>query len=414
MKNKHEIEIEIKGNDWAKALDEAFKIKVKNTKIDGFRKGSIPKAIYLKKFGIESLYMDAVDKAAAQAYTMALKENNMIPVVEPSIDIKEINENHVVFKFMIITKPEVKVTKYTALGVKKEKPTVSAEEIANEIKQMTNKFADIAVKEKGNVELGNTVVIDFEGFVDGKALEGGSGKDFPLEIGSNAFIPGFEEGLIGLTTGDTKELDLKFPENYTPELKNKAVNFKVTIKEIKERIIPELNKEFYLDLGFNDVTTEEQFKAEVKKLILERKEHESEDKYISDCLEAAAKNMKVEINEEIISEEVHRMIHQFEEQIKMQGLSIDQYLQFTNQKHEDLHQQMEPEALKRIKYRYLLEYIAEAEKFSITDAAANKEAEKMAEQYGMTKEDFLVEFGGLTTVKYDMKMHQAIEFLKKS
>lgn len=414
MKNEHKLEIEINGKEWAKCLDDAFKKKVKATKIDGFRKGAIPQEIYIKKFGIESLYMDAVDLAAGSAYHKALKENSLIPVVEPAIDIKDITKDHVIFLFNVITRPEIVLTKYTKLGVKKEAIKVTPADIDAEIKTLADKFADIALKEDGKVEQGNTAVINFEGFVDGKLLEGGSGANYPLEIGSHTFIPGFEEGLIGMEINESKELNLTFPENYTPELKNKEVKFNVTVLEIKERVLPKMNKEFYEDLGFDDVKNETEFKSEIEKTLIARKEVEIEDKYIDDCLDAAIKNMKVEINPEILSDEVHRMIHQFEEQLKMQGLTIDQYLEFTHQKHDDLHSQMEPEATKRIKYRYLLETIAEKEKFTVTETEVDAEIEKLADQYGVTKEEFVKNFGGLEVVKYDIKMHKAIEFLKEN
>lgn len=414
MKNVHEIEIEVKGKEWESALDAAFKKQVKDTKIDGFRKGAVPKDIYIKKMGIEVLYRDAVDIALSEVYNKVMRDNKLIPVCEPKIDIKELDEKHIKYQFVIITKPEIKLGKYKDLGVKKEAIKVSKKEIEEEVARLTSQFAEIVIKENGEVLEGNTAVIDFEGFVDGKQLEGGTGANYPLEIGSHTFIPGFEEGIVGMKVGETKELNLKFPENYTKELAGKEVLFKVTVREIKERVLPKLDKSFYEDLGYENIETEEEFNKEVKKAIEERKKIDAEDKYINDCLEAASKNMKGDINEEIIDEEVHRMINQFAEQLKMQGLSMEQYMQFSGMKHEDLHKQMEPEANKRVRYRYLLEEIAEAEKIEINDKDATKEAEKMAENYGLTKEDFLAQFGGLDIVKYDMKMRKAIEILKES
>ena len=211
--------------------------------------------------------------------------------------------------------------------------------------------------------------------------------------------------------GETKTLDLKFPEEYTKELAGKEVKFDVTLREIKERVLPELNEEFYQDLGFEDVKTEKEFNDEVKKMIEARKEEEAKNKYLDEVLEAAAKNMKGEINEEIIDDEVHRMIHQFEEQLRMQGLSVEQYLQFTGGTHEDMHKQMEPEAKKRVKYRYLIEMVADAEKIEISDEDAEAEAEKMSSEYGVEKEEFLKHFGGLEVVKYDLRMRKALEIL---
>ena len=411
MKNVHEIEIEIKGKEWEKILDDTFKKKVKEVKVDGFRKGKCPKNVYLQKVGIESLYMDSIDAAYSKAFLQALKDNELEPACEPGMDIKDINKDHVVFKFTIITRPEIKLGKYKDLGVKKDAVKVSKDEIEQEIAKLASRFAEIVVKEEGEVLEGNTAVIDFEGFVDGEALEGGTGANYPLEIGSHTFIPGFEEGVVGMKVGETKELNLKFPEEYTKELAGKDVKFNVTVREIKERVIPELNKDFYADLGFEDVETEEEFKKEVKKVIEERKEEEVKNKYVDEVLEAAAKNMEVEINEEIIHDEIHRMMNQFEQQIKMQGISLDQYLQFTGGSKEDLHKHMEPEATKHVKYRYLIEEVAKAEKIEVTDEAAEAEAETMAANYEISKEEFLKHFGGLETVKYDIKMRKALEIL---
>lgn len=411
MKNVHDIEIEIKGKEWEEILDSTFKKKNKDLKVDGFRKGKCPKNIYLQKFGIESLYMDAVDVACGKAYTDALRENNLLPVCEPKMDVKEIDKDHVKFTFTIITRPEVKLGKYKDLGVKKDEVKVSKKEIDAEVARLCSRFAEIVVKENGEVLEGNTAVIDFEGFVDGKPLEGGNGSNYPLEIGSHTFIPGFEEGLVGMKVGETKELNLKFPSEYTKELANKDVKFKVTVREIKERVLPELNKDFYADLGYEDIETEEDFRKEVKKVIEERKKEEVKNKYLDDVLEAASKNMEVSINPEIIDDEIHRMINQFGDQLRMQGLSVDQYLQFTGLSHEDLHKQMEPEATKRVRYRYLIEEVANAEKIEISDEDANSEALDMAANYDVSKEEFLTHFGGLEVVKYDMRMRKALEIL---
>lgn len=411
MKNVHDIEIEIKGTEWETILDDTFKKRIKDMKIDGFRKGKCPKNIYLQKFGVESLYMDAVDAAASKAYASALNDNDLVPVCEPKMDVKEIDKDHVKFVFTIITKPEVKLGKYKDLGVKKDAVKVTKKEIEEEVARLASRFAEIVIKESGKVEEGNTAVIDFEGYVDGEKLDGGTGANYPLEIGSHTFIPGFEEGIVGMEVGETKSLDLTFPEEYTKELAGKAVKFDVTVREIKERVLPELNEDFYADLGFENIKTEEEFNKEIKKVIEERKNEEAKNKYIDEVLEAAAKNMKVELNEEIIDDEVHRMLNQFGQQLQMQGISLEQYLQFTGATHEDMHKQMAPEAEKRVKYRYLIEEVADAEKIEINDADAEAEAEKMAAEYGVDKVEFLSHFGGLDVVKYDMRMRKALEIL---
>ena len=411
MKNVHELEYEIKGADWSKILDAAFEKKNKDMKIDGFRKGKCPKNVYMNKFGIESLYPEAVDVAGGRAYVEVLKENKLVPVCEPKMDIKEIDKDHIKFAFVIITKPEVKLGKYKGLGVKKDEVKVSKKEIDEEIARLASRFAEIVVKEDGEVLEGNTAVIDFKGYVDGKLLDGGVGENYPLEIGSHTFIPGFEEGIVGMKVGEEKSLDLEFPKEYTPELAGKKVKFDVTVREIKERVLPELNKDFYADLGFEDIDKEEDFRKEVKKVIEDRKEEEVKNKYLDEVLEAASKNMKVEINPEIVDDEIHRMMNQFAEQLKMQGISIEQYFQVTGTTQEDMHKQMEGEATKRVKYRYLIEEVADAEKIEVSDADAEAEADKMATQYGMERADFLSAFGGLEVVKYDVRMRKALEIL---
>jgi trigger factor len=369
--------------------------------------------MFIKKFGIETLYMDAVDAAVEEAYQKVLKETEAVPVCEPKLDVKTINENEVVFEFTIITAPEVTLGEYKNLKVKKEAVKVTKEEIESEIEALQTKYAEIKVKEDGaKVETGDTAVIDFKGFVDGVELEGGSGENYPLEIGSNTFIPGFEDGLIGLSVGSEKELNLTFPENYTEELKNKDVTFNVKVNEIKTRVLPELNEDFYADLGYDDVKTKEELEEKVKEAIKDRKTTEVEDKYTDDCLKKAADNMKVDINEEIIDDEIHHMIHQFEDQLRMQGLNIEQYYEYTGMTHEKLHEQMEPEATRRIKYRYLLEKVAEAENIEVTDEEADKQAEEMATNYGISKDELLKAYGSLDVVKYDIKMRNAIEVIK--
>ncbi len=414
MKNVKEIEIKIEGETWENALDKAYKKKNKEVKVEGFRKGTAPKNIFIKKFGIEALYMDAVDFVMDEAYQKALDEAKITPVIEPKLDITSISEKEAVFKFTITAKPEVTLGEYKKLGIKKETVKVTKEEIDEEVSKLQNQLAEIAPKEKGKVEKGNTAVIDFEGFVDGKALDGGKGENYPLEIGTNTFIPGFEDGIIGMAIGETKELNLKFPEDYVADLKGKEVKFNVTVREIKERIVPELNEDFYKDLGYENIKNETEFRKEVENVITERKTADIEDAHLEKCLEKASDNMKVELSEDIIDEEVHRMIHQFEDQLKMQGIKVEDYMQITGMTHEKMHEQMEPEAIKRIKYRYLLEAIADAEKIDFTEEEVNKKAEEMASNYGITVEELLKAYGSNEIVKYDMKMHGALEIVKNN
>lgn len=413
-KNVKEFEIKL-DSEWKKALDEAFKKKSKDVKVDGFRKGAVPKEIYIKKFGIESLYMDAVDLCINDAYRKLLKENEIDAAIEPKVDVTGISDSNVIFKFTIITKPEVTLGEYKNLGIKKEKAKVTNEEVDKEIEKMQKQMADLVIKDKkAKIENGDSAVIDFDGYVDGEPLEGGKAENYTLEIGSNSFIPGFEEGLVGHKSGEKVTLNLKFPEDYVENLKGKEVKFDVTIHEVKTKVIPEINEDFFKDLGYDDVKTLEDLKKKIKKDLTEEAERKIEDKYIDECLEKAASNMKCDINEEIIDDEVHHMMHQYEEQLKMQGMNIDMYYEVTGQTHDDLHKTFTPEAEKRVKYRYLIEAIAKKENINFTDKEVEKEAKKMADNYGISVDELIKAYGSLDIVKYDMTMHRALEIIKEN
>ena len=411
MKNVQKIETEVKGAEWEKILDNTFKKRNKDLKVDGFRKGKCPKTVYLQKFGIESLFMDASDAALQVAYKKVLDENDIVPVVEPAVDIKDINKDGIKLEFTLITRPEVKLGKYKDLGIKKEKVAVSKEELESEEARIASRYAEMVVKENGEVLEGNTAVIDFKGYVDGKDLDGGTGKDFPLEIGSHSFIPGFEEGIVGMKVGEKKELNLKFPEDYTEALKGKDVKFEVTLKEIKERILPEFNKEFFEDLGYDNISTKEEFDKEVKQAITDRKTEEVNNKYYDDLIEAASNNLEVEINPEIIADEIKRTSDRMAQSMQQQGINLEMYLQFTGKTKEQFEKDLEPEAIRNVKARYLMEEIAKAEKIEITDKEAEEHAQKEADKYGVDKNEFLGYIGGMDVVKYDLRMKKALSIL---
>lgn len=413
-KNVKEIEISIEGKEWETALDKAFNVKKKDLKLDGFRKGAVPKDVYIKKVGLESLFMDAVDLCVNDAYKKIMEENELKPVCEPSVDITHICDHDVTFKFTVVERPEIKLGKYKNLGIKKDDPKVTKEEIENEIKTLRDKYADITEDNEASVETGFTAIINFTGIVDGKELEGGKGENYPLEIGSNTFIPGFESGLVGMKVNDEKVLNLKFPDDYVDNLKGKEVEFTVKVVGVKKRVLPELNEDFYKDLGYENVKTQNELESEISKHLLEHKESDAENRYVDELLKKATENLEVDINEEIISDEVNRILNQYRQQLQMQGLTLEQYLEFTKSNIESLKKMMEPEAINRIKSRYLLEEIAEIEKVEVTEDEVKVEITKMAEMYGTTEEELLKMIGDKDMVAYDLKMRKAIEILKNN
>ena len=414
-KNVKEIEIKVEGKEWEEALDKAFKEANKKAKIDGFRPGHAPKEVFIKKYGEQALYMDAAEVVVDEAYEKMLKENEKDLedlVARPDVQVKEINGEGVTFNFVLTMRPEVKLGDYKKINVKREKAKVTAEEIEDTIENIRHRYAEDVLKD-GEIKDGDVAVIDFEGFVDGVAFEGGKGENYSLKIGSGTFIPGFEEQLIGLKSGDEKDVEVTFPEDYHAEdLKGKKATFKVKVHEVKEVKVPELDKDFFEDLGMEGVDTKEKLEAKISESILTNKESELENKYIDELLEAAAKDTEVDIPEVMIDDELERMISQYDSHLRSQGITLEQFYKFTNSDEEALKSQMRPEAARRVKHRLMLEEIAKQEKIEISDEEANKEAERLAENYQIKKEEFLQMFGGLDLVKYDLKMRKAIDVLK--
>ena len=414
MENIKEIKVKVEGKKWEDALEKAYNKASSNFQIDGFRKGHAPKSVFLKKYTQERLNFDAADICLDDAYSdMFKKAKDLEIVAQPEITLSDISEKGVEYLFTLTLKPEVKLGKYKGLGVKKDKVSVSKEEIEHEIEHLRSHYTENVVKESGKVESGDIAVIDFEGFKDGVAFAGGKGENYSLEIGSNTFIPGFEDQVIGMSVGEEKDINVTFPKDYHAEdLKGAKVVFKVKVNEIKVKRIPELDADFFEDLGMEGIDSKESLEKQVKENIKVRKDSEAENKYIDGLLEAAGKNVKVDIPEVMINEELNRMVKQYEETLKMQGLSLEQFYQFTNSDESKLKEQMKEEATKRITYRLMLEEIAKAESIEVSDADAKKEAKEMAEKYQMKEDEFLKAFGGLDMMKYDMKMRKAIEVLK--
>ena len=413
--SKNEVIIKIDGENWKGALDKAFNKKNKEVSIDGFRKGKAPRNVYEKKYGKESLYLPASDEVINEAYVRALKESKLVPVVQPTVDIKDVCDDYIEFKFIIITKPELTIKKYKGLGVKEEKIEVTKEEIEHELGHILERYTELKVKEKGNVEKGNIAVIDFEGFKDDVPFDGGKGENYELEIGSNTFIPGFEEQLIGMKTGEEKDINVTFPEEYPQEdLKGQPVVFKVKVNEIKEKVEREFDKDLFDDLGLEGIDTKEKLENQIKEDIMARKQMDAENKHVDNLLEEVAKNVEVDIPEEMVEEEIDRLLHQFEERMKMQGISLELYYQFTNSTEKDLRNNIEKEAYRNVLYRLILEEVGALEKIEVSKEEVEKQADELANKYQMKKDEFLNAFGGLDMIEYDMLMRKVIEFLKEA
>ena len=324
MKKSYTLKLE--GKEWKDCLKEAFDKKKKDIKLDGFRKGQVPYDIYVKKAGIETLYMDAVDNAVDKLYVKLLSDKETItPAATPSIDIKGIDDKHIEIEFTLVSSPEVKLGKYKDLGIKKEEVEVTDEEVEHELGHIKEHYVEVKTKEdKEKIKSGDIAVIDFEGFLNDKPFKGGKGENYSLTIGSNTFIPGFEDALIGLKKGDKKDVNVTFPENYhSEELKGKPVVFKVEIKEVKERVLPEFNKEFFEDLNVGGVEDLDGLKNYIKENKKAEKEQAKEDEFLFKCLDKIVEGSKFEIPEEMTEDEVNRLVREFSNKFCKEDGSID-------------------------------------------------------------------------------------------
>lgn len=412
MKKSYTLKLE--GKEWKDCLKESYNKKKKDIKIDGFRKGQVPYDIYVKKTGVETLFMDAIDMAVDILYAKLLSDPQTItPAATPSIDIKDISDKLVEIEFTLVETPEVKLGKYKKLGIKKEKIEVSDEEIEHELTHLKEQFVEVkSLDEKTKIKEGMVAVIDFEGFKDGVAFKGGKGEDYSLEIGSHTFIPGFEEALVGLKKGDKKDVKVTFPENYhSEELKGQPVVFKVEIKEVKERILPEFNKEFFEDLNVGGVESLEDLKKYIKENKEAEKEKQQEDEYLFKCLDKVVENSKFEIPEEMTEDEVNRLVREFSEKLMYQGLKLEDYLKFCNTNLDDFKATLKGEANKRIGYRLMMDAIVAKENLEVSDEELEKGLNETSEQYGMSREEFEKQIGSKELFKYDLLMRKAMKIV---
>ncbi|WP_413308419.1 trigger factor [Bacillus sp. 1P10SD] len=410
--NQGVLTVEVSAEEVTKGLDAAFQKVVKQVSVPGFRKGKMPRGMFEKRFGVESLYQDALDFILPEAYGKAIDETGIEPVDRPEIDIEQMEKGkELIFKATVTVKPEVKLGEYKGLEVEELDTNVTDEDVANELKTLQERQAELVVKEEGTAENGDTVVLDFEGFVDGEAFEGGKAENHSLELGSGSFIPGFEEQLVGVKAGESKDVEVTFPEEYhAAELAGKPAVFKVTVHEIKGKELPALDDEFAKDVD-DEVETLDALKEKIQTRLVDSKKHEAEHHLRDTVVEKAAANAEVEIPEVMVTNEVNRMLQEFEQRLQMQGMNLELYFQFSGQDENALREQMKEEAQTRVKVNLTLEAIAKAENLEVTDEDVEAELEKMAGMYNMTVDMIKQALGGSEGVKSDLKLKKAVDFL---
>lgn len=411
---KKQINYKVSGEEWSKAKDKAFAKVSKNVKVDGFRQGKVPRNVFEKKYGTGDIVRSAMEDLIDAKYGEIIVTEKLIPAVEPKLEIVSADDDGFEVNITIITDPEVKLGKYKELKVKKDKVEVTKEEIEHEVGHILDRFAELVSKD-GAVEEGDTAIIDFKGFKDNEEFEGGSAEGYSLEIGSHSFIPGFEEGVVGMKKEESKDIKLTFPEDYmAKDLAGKEVVFNVTVHDIKKRVIPDLDEEFFKDLDMEGVTNKEELNKVVEEEIKTQKEHDTENKFVEDLLAKASSNMTIEIPEEIIDAEADKMYKDFVKRLEMQGVNEELYYAYAGVKKEDIMKDIKKEAETRLKYRYLLEAIIKEEKIEIKDKDIDKEIAKIAKNYNVTEEEIMKEFGSKEVLKYNMAMEKAVEVLKEN
>jgi len=413
--NRGVLTIEVSAENVNKGLDAAFQKVVKQVNVPGFRKGKMPRGMFEKRFGVEALYQDALDFIFPEAYGNAIDETGIEPIDQPEkvdFDLDQMSKNKdFTFVATVQVKPEVKLGEYKGLEIEEFDTNVTDEDIQNELTTMQNRQAELVVKEEGTAENGDTVVIDFEGFVDGEAFEGGKAENHSLELGTGSFIPGFEEQLVGVAAGESKEVEVTFPEEYhAAELAGKPATFKVTVHEIKGKELPALDDEFAKDVD-DEVETLDALKEKIRTRLENSKKHEAEHHVRDGVVEKAAENAEVEIPEVMTNNEVNRMLQEFEQRLQMQGMNLELYYQFSGQDENALRSQMKEEAEKRVVVNLTLEAIAKAENLEVTDEDVNAELENMAGMYNMTVDSIKKALGGLEGIKADLKLKKAVDFL---
>ncbi|KDP13011.1 trigger factor [Staphylococcus chromogenes] len=410
--NEGLLQVTVPAEEVDKALDQAFKKVVKQINVPGFRKGKVPRPIFEQRFGVEALYQDAVDILLPKAYSNAVEEAGINPVDQPEIEVTQIEKGKE-FKFdaTVTVEPEVELGDYKGLEIEKQDTELTDEEVETTINQRLEAMADMVIKEDGKVEEGDTVNLDFDGYVDGEQFEGGQADGYDLEIGSGMFIPGFEEQLVGLKVGEEKDVEVTFPEEYhAEELAGKPATFKTKINEIKTKEVPELDDELANELD-SEANTVDEYKENLRKQLAESKATEAENVQKEEAITKATDNAKVDIPDAMIKTEEDRMLQEFAQRLQQQGLNLETYFQISGQSEEDLRGQMKEDAEQRVKTNLTLAAIADAENIEASDEDVEKELETMSSQFGISVDDIKATLGNTDIVKNDVRVKKVIDLL---
>lgn len=415
-KNMAKLTIEVSEEDFEKAIQGAYLKQRNKISVPGFRKGKVPRAMIEKMYGAGIFYEDAANSLIPQHYSSAAEESELEIVSQPEIDVVQIEKGKpFIFTAEVAVKPEVTLGEYKGVEVPKADIEVTEEDVAAELKKEQDKNARTITVEDRAAKEGDTVTLDFEGTVDGVPFEGGAGKDYPLTLGSNSFIPGFEEQLVGKNVEEETDVNVTFPEDYNAEeLKGKAAVFKCVIHKIEAKELPELDDDFAQDVSEFDTLSE--YKADVKANLISKKEEEAKRAKEDAAVEKVIENATMEIPDAMIKSQVNQMVDDFARRIQSQGLTMEQYMQFTGSTMESMQEQMKPQALKRIQTRLVLEKVAEVENIEAGDDKLQEEIKNLAEMYKMEADKFQDMLGDYEKeqMKKDLAVQEAVTFLAEN
>lgn len=409
------LEVVVDGEAWENAQKKAFNDFKKNVSIKGFRTGKVPEALLKKQISKEAIYDRAVEGVANEALVEAVKEHNLELVARPTLDYKDASDESVTLVINCVVSPEVTLGEYKGLDIHKDEVNVTDEDVEAELSKVQDRFADWVLREEGQpAEDGDQVTIDFVGKKDGEPFEGGSGENYPLELGSNTFIPGFEEQLVGVKTDDVKDVTVTFPEDYqAADLAGKEAVFTVTVHDIKYKDRPEVNDELIAQLKRDGVETVEKFKEVTKEDLTKEREHAADEKFTNDLMEAISDNATVEIPAVMIENEVDNLYRDFTNRMQQSGFTAEQYFAATGQTEADLKATMRPDAQRRVKGSLVLDAVIKAENIEISDEDVEKEYTEMSTLYNMDVEQ-IKKLLPAENIKDDLAQQKALELIKSS
>lgn len=413
-KTKGELKVDIEGDVWQNAQKKAFNKLAKDVQLPGFRKGKAPVDLVKKQIAEQNILVEAVEGIAQEALDLGLAEHKLNPITRPELGMDAISTEKVSIKFTFEVLGEVTLGEYKNLGITKEVAIVTPEEVDAKLEGLRAQFAELVLKEEGFVEHKDTAVIDFEGFKDGVAFEGGKGENYSLEIGSNTFIPGFEDALVGMKSGEEKDVTLTFPENYQAEhLAGQEVVFKVKVNEIKSKQLPALNDEFVKEVNQKDIDTLDALKAKFEQDILSDKQKKAEDDYNNALLTRVVETSTLEVPAVLVDDETQTMLEDFANRLGQQGFSLKQYTEITGQTEDDLRAQMRIDAESKVKVRLVLDAVAKAENITVTHEEIDNEYKTIADTYQMDLER-VKQLAPEGTIAYDLRLRKAYDLIRES